>query len=988
MKKSKSLSTISFIIVLCIMTAIIPYLVSPNLSRNHLINTDNATLDNIQNSDGISNPDIIETMINKYINDYDSSGIFSSYYEPSLQGIYFVLSVLNASEKLNIINQTELSEIIMSYYDENTGIFLDEYARRYLDTDFELKYYPLSTLLEVNSYAILSLEILGELDLINSQDMIDFIWSCYDSSTGGFIGQLYDTNLHENFKTPTLDNTYYAIKTLDILLENWQGYSTQKTQIINFIQDLQVIDQGYELYGGFENDMNEDFLSIVAYGPNMLSSYYAVKALKIFGVESSINMDLFYHFLSNSYHQNGDYFVYDDYNIYLNYSIFAATAMGLDLSILMGYTGINETETLRFLLNNRNELGIWDSTTYYGFYELLDTFQIIRSLLEANKISELSTEDKNEIVNAMEMFESYRGYSFTSKEYMKIDLMYSIIHSCALYDRISDLELQDLYLYFKQAYYDLQSNDWSGFYGYTNIDKEYKYFRLLPIEFYNEGMHNFSIYMDYHNNHKFTYRALSSLEKLFKLDDFETIFNLTELIESIENCQIMEETSDYFGAFIPFEFWKSQPLADQEKMIFFEQTYFAIKTLAYLTEYLGIGNISNTNVDLDAVYTYTLKNIEETPQILYYNPECTDNPEIILKNTYYLIDLFKLMNEYSLPDQKIKNLVLQTINYSNIESVFYSYKIDESLSLQIEFDLDQTHSLIKSIFDEKEQELYLTPQQEKLNYEILYWLSYMAVNDEYRCIIDYDTTVQLNGCNYINASICNIVLEGLGPYAILKLESEQLGTHTFDETGEGNYEYIANVPLDPANYPIVYANVCLYEASQRIKGYPFSFTTEYIFDSLFSVSNSTDTRDIVIQAHLSTATGNVSLYNGIAYVDIYRNGEFVQKKFLNMQDYADHTEFIDTISYNLSGEYRLELYVNDGLETSYHHIGTYIFTYIASSDSVFSGFPFLLDMEFNTEKNNVSLKANSMALFPLFISLIALPIGIIAYTTYRKKKRS
>lgn len=985
MKKRKSLSALGIIIFLCIIIAIIPFFISPNRARNHFSYISNDNSGRIQNSDGMSNSDIIQTMIDSYIAEYDAKGYFRSSYEASLQGIYFIISISDALDELENINQTEITGTIMSFYDADNGIFIDEYANRYLDTDFELNYYPLSTLLEVNCYAILSLEILGQLDLVNTQPLIDFIWSCYNSSLGGFIGQTNDPSLHEDCKIPTLDNTYYAVKALDILLENWQECSTEKTQIINFVQDLQVLDPSYDFYGAFQNDANEDFHSIVLDGPNMLSSYYAVKTLEIFGVESSINMDAFHQFLDTNYQENSDYFEYAESYIYPNYAIFASTAMGLDLSILMGYTGINETEIMAFLLNNRNELGIWDSSTSYEFYELIDTFQIIRSLSEANKINELTTEDKDNIADSMDMFESYRGYSFSSKEYMKIDLMYSIIQSCDLYDRISDLQLNDLYLYFKQAYYESQVKDWKGFFGYTNIDGNYGLFRLFPIEFFNEGIRNNSNFVDYYNNHKFTYRALSSLEKLFKLDDFENSHNLSDLMESIENCQILEESSNYFGSFVPFELWKARPLEHQEKSIMFEQTYFAIKTLAYLTEYMGIGNISDTNIDLDALYTYISKNIEETTEIIYYNTEYTNNPEIRLKNTYYLIDLLRIIDQYSLENQKIQNFVLQNINYSNIKNIYYGYKIDEALKLNIQFDLNQTHALIQNIYDDIEKELYLTPQHIVINYQILYWLSYMAKKDMYRCNIDYDTNVQLNGQNHLNASICNIVLESFSPYAVLKLESEQLGTHTFQETAEGNYEYIANIPLDPANYPLVYANICLYEASKKINEYPISFTTEYIFDSSFSVSNSTDSRDIEIKSHLSTATGNVSLYEGTAYVEIYQNGEFLQKKFFAMQNFAEYTKFTDTIIFELPGEYRFELYVNDGLEESDHYIGTYSFTYIGPSDPNLSGLPFIPPANSNFQKENSLFSANSTKLFPIIITLIALPIGIIAYTTYRKK---
>jgi len=57
---------------------------------------------------------------------------------------------------------------------------------------------------------------------------------------------------------------------------NWNGYQTEKSEIITFINGLQDLNQEHNFYGGFGNDYNEDFHSIVLDGPNMLSSYYAV----------------------------------------------------------------------------------------------------------------------------------------------------------------------------------------------------------------------------------------------------------------------------------------------------------------------------------------------------------------------------------------------------------------------------------------------------------------------------------------------------------------------------------------------------------------------------------------------------------------------------------------------------------------------------------------------------------------------------------------
>jgi prenyltransferase beta subunit len=950
------------------------------------------TPEKIVKSNGhMSNHDIIETTLDKYISEYDSYGFFPSYYEMSLQGTYFALSILNTTNSLNNINKSSITEIILNYYDEEADIFIDDYAKRYLDSDFDLEYYPLNSLLQINCYALLSLDILGNLEAINNQEFIDFIWSCYDPNIGGFIGQPYDPSLHENFKTATLDNTYFAVHTLDLLMDSWAPYSEEKTNITEFVGDLQVFEPYLDLYGGFKNDNNGDFWSLHAFGtPNMLSSYYALKTLEIFGMEDSINLDAFHEFLGAAYHENGDYFEYCQVISYPNYSVYSATAMGLDLSNFTAYTGINESAVMDFLLNNRNDAYIWDSTPSFTFYELIDTFQIMRSLSEANKLNVCTTEVKNDVAAAMELFKSYRGYSFTSGEYTKLEKIYAVTHSAALYDRISELDLHGLYTYLKEAYRKAIGDEYKGFYGHTNIHENQHMFRLEPIEFYNLGSHSNlkANYTDYHINHKFTYWALTSLKKLFKLDDFEYLYNLTELIDSIERCQIDNDSSDEFGAFLPYEYWDHYPIERQEKVSFFEDTYFAVKTIEYLMDYLELGDIFGADVDLDALYTYISQNIIETASNLYYQPEYTDDPTELIKNTYYAVDVLMTIDQYTLNTQKIGSFIAQTINYSNVENLYYCYKIDELLGLNFEFDLEKCHELVKLIYNENIQEIFRSPEHFRMKYEIIYWLSYMADTDEYRLKMDYDEVVQLDGQNYLNVSICNIILEGLGPYAVVKYESDQLGSYPLIENEEGYYELSLEVPLHPDNYPLIAGNLSLYESSEKIIEYPFSFSTEYLFHSSFSVNNNTNEYEIEINTHLSTAIGNRSLYEGEGYIKVYRNSEFLEVVNLCQQNNDHSTEFVETIILSQTGDYRFELYINDGINSTDHFIGEHQFVYTLPSESKSKDFPLLLTTESKVAQNNAIPSIHTSTLFPILLSLISVPIGIIAYTAYKKKQRS
>ena len=246
---SKKVVFVSSIIVLMLGA----FMFQCNFSGNFTIADENTRHDEVKYPKlaSLSNNDIINSVFDARVSDYSNLGYFPQLYEPSLQATYYALYILDAIGKLNHINQSEIIDYIMSHYDPTNFIFMDTLEYRYLDSDFSRPYYPLSTVLEVNCYAVLSLEILNSLHLINTQGMISFIWDC--QYLGGFIGQRYTEFLDPGFLVPSADNTYYAVKVLDLLMNDWSMETTRKNEIIQFVNGLQINGSGW-MEGGFRND--------------------------------------------------------------------------------------------------------------------------------------------------------------------------------------------------------------------------------------------------------------------------------------------------------------------------------------------------------------------------------------------------------------------------------------------------------------------------------------------------------------------------------------------------------------------------------------------------------------------------------------------------------------------------------------------------------------------------------------------------------------
>ena len=870
-------------------------------------------------SNPTSNYDIIEEVFTDKLSEYASLGYFSQIYEPSLQATYYAIYILEALGMLDQINQTAIVNYIMAQYNANSHIFMDKYSYRYLDTDFSQCYYPYTSVLEINCYALLSLSILGRIDLINSQDSIDFIWSCYnpEGSENGFIGQPYDSNLPQEFKISTMDNTYYALRTLNLLMVDWSTYSNEKAKIGQYILGLQSSN------GGFYNDNNTNFDSLQMWEPNLLSSYYCIKSLELLNLVSSIRAIDFFQYLDSLYDNSVHYFQMLESIQYLFDII--ATALGLELSDITGYTGINRNEVINFLLNNRNNLGNWDSSTYYRNHELIDTFQIIRSLNDLGQIDQLTLQEKNQISNAIFLYKHYNGFSLISNDYVSIDLIHSIVNSFKFFNRISELDIQGLYNLIDCCYENLFYCH--GFSASTNF-KNYIGFRSYPIEYYNLGHHQFTEETDALYNHKFDFKALNSLLKISRLDDFSLNYNLMDLVNNILNSQFLEPEFENYGAFLPFFTYSLRTPESQNISIFFEYSYYAIKTLELLVNYLDLGTIVDLSFNKAALYGYIKRNIHETDSLLYFNPQYISDLETILQDTYYMIYILKAINLFDLNKQKIKEFVLQNINYNNIKNVYYSYKISEILDFEIDFDAELTNNLVKQLYIEDLNEFYESTSYQVINQEIFRWICEMARNSELYIECDYIESIYLGTVNTITTSFSNLIFREYGQFTSVKFESDQFGILILEKQFDNSYQVNFLIPEEPEYYPIVEGTVFIYDHSEIIGQVPIFIQTslEQIIEYDITEINKHLKFSVNISRRISSEFQ--AIYNSTVNVHVFKDNLYIETLNFSRIDFTSFSRF----TYTYECEVAVHYYFNVTLVDRFFPNGLFLFKHEIQSD--------------------------------------------------------
>jgi hypothetical protein len=343
----------------------------------------------------------------------------------------------------------------------------------------------------------------------------------------------------------------------------------------------------------------------------------------------------------------------------------------------------------------------------------------------------------------------------------------------------------------------------------TGMDKNMARFLSCPVELYNTGSKQKVKIIDMLTSIKNNYFVLETMEKTFKLDDLDANCDLQLFIDEIVACQLLDSEYAGFGGFLPFHNYID---LDQ---VFLEYSYYAIKSLELLTNYMGIGDVLDVNFDHDGLFTYIFSNIVETAEILYLNPQYATDTNTILQNTYYMAYILKSLDMYALNDQKIESFITQSVNYSSVKNIYYCYKISDLLGLDFNFDVPETQTLINNLYEPGLREFYLTSQKNTIQQEVIWWICDVAENDRIRITPSFSPSVTPGGWNNISCTLGNLVLNDFGTYATVRFESPQVGVELFTKYNDIFYKNI-QVPKDISDNSIIEGNLSVYVVSEKV----------------------------------------------------------------------------------------------------------------------------------------------------------------------------
>jgi len=245
------------------------------------------------------------------------------------------------------------------------------------------------------------------------------------------------------------------------------------------------------------------------------------------------------------------------------------------------------------------------------------------------------------------------------------------------------------------------------------------------------------------------------------------------------------------------------------------------------------------------------------------------------------------------------------------------------LNLRFEFNIYLTQKLVNQTYSERFHEFYSTSDRTTLDQEIFTWICEMAKNDRIRIFANYSKIIPLESEIVISASLGNMVLDEFGPYAIVKFESNQLGTFVLDLTAENLFQKHVFVPASSQYYPSVQGYVRVYDGVNEVAEILISFNTTYEIDyNNQSIVKSYNEAKVQLNASFFTGSGARSLVaEARATAEIYKDSIYLDSVALSRQDFSKLTSFNLRYSIENESSYLFKLFLCDGIDSVLQFVG-------------------------------------------------------------------
>ncbi|MHA1916822.1 MAG: prenyltransferase/squalene oxidase repeat-containing protein [Candidatus Ranarchaeia archaeon] len=586
-----------------------------------------------------------------------NKGGFSPVLTSTIEDTYYAILSLDLLNDLDKINTT----LLVSWYLQNFNNSLGTITNSHPSNRYDL------TIISETSMSISTLNLMNKTNYVNQSAIIDYVRSC-ERSDGGFASSSDET-------IPDLSSTFYAIMIL-FSLDSLDIINTSKT--VNFIKSKQHQDPDIpKKHGGFSD------LSQIS--PTALSNYRALKSLEWLGNLTEINSTSFIEWINGTKRTDGFFSMKHSSSVEFNV-IQATNLQLLNLEILNRLDLINTTELADKLLSLQRKDGGFPSTSNIStdlVPEVIDEYSAIQSL---NILDSLNQSDINSISRwILGTFQPNGGASALSNlqgiSYTTLSVLETFYHSLNTSQISSYIDTKTLESWLFSCIKNPQGS-------FTNSDTT---ILSSTIEFSptTDGIYHLGIY-----HTSYALQCLDILGNLSLISTGEKDAIVTEVIQS----QIINPETIGYGGF---------SIINRNTFILNRSMFANINTvsesLTILDLFDELDQIENNSILLD----FLLKRYNEESGLFEDNNPSF--PKSKLTNTLLAVDsLIKLQSLDLINTTKTQNevlsyldsqdlheildsiLILKKINHTNPITVNTTQIIDKILSSQVSSGLIQS----------------------------------------------------------------------------------------------------------------------------------------------------------------------------------------------------------------------------------------------------------------------------------------------------------
>lgn len=379
-------------------------------------------------------------------------------------------------------------------------------------------------------------------------------------------------------------------------------------------------------------------------------------------------------------------------------------------------------------------------------------------------------------------------------------------------------------------------------------------------------------------------------------------------------CQFLESGYSQAGGFSPdcSNIYFENEL--RNSYIYPEHSFYAIKSLELLAEYLNLGTISEIAFDHSALSSYLLSHKFENATHLYFIPSYTMDTSEILETTYQCIYILKALDLFTLDAMKIKTYLQRYMNPTTIEELYYTYKIRELLNLDFTFDWDSCTLLIEECYSDSLLEFLNSPQKKKAKPYYLGWILEMLSESSYTLSMNYSQFIPLDTTTMITATYSNLMKEAPEGEVSIEFESPQLGFFTLEPQSNIKFSRELFIPWNQENYPQVEGILRV-----RINGIireekEITFKTYPRFRTQKSVVRNEQALAISFNISLLKFGGPTNIIGTQLRTNLYRNNDVIQNEVPIITHYSKYSIVEFNHAFEMSGTYFFNISMEHSLE--------------------------------------------------------------------------